>query len=156
MSRHRLNIFLEPAHAKQLDQLAALKGLSKSSIIAAALASVLSPDSADRREAALAQRLDRITRQFSKLERDQNVLIETLALFIRYYLSVTASVPESQHEAVRAQGRARFEQFIQQLARHLQCGHSLVRDLHEEIFPSESEFFGETHTSATNGSGDDA
>ncbi len=156
MSRKRLNIFLEHEHARQLDQLAALKGLSKSSIIAAALASVLSPDSADRREAALGQRLDRITRQFSKLERDQNVLIETLALFVRYFLSVTASVPEAQQEAARAQGRARFDQFVQQLARHLQRGHSLVRDLHEEIYPAANEFFGQTDSSAANGSGADA
>ena len=55
-------------------------------------------------------------------------------------------MPEAQHEAARAQGRARFEQFIQQLARHLQRGHSLVRDLHEEIFPDESEFFGRDAT----------
>ena len=156
MSRKRLNIFLEPDHARQLDQLAALKGLSKSSIVATALSAVLSPDSTERREAALGQRLDRLTRQFSKLERDQNVLIETLALFVRYYLSVTVGVPESQQEAARAQGRARFEQFIQQLARHLQRGHSLVRDLHEEIYPPESEFFAHTDSPVTNGSGADA
>ncbi len=92
-----------------------MKGLSKSSIIAAALASFLSPDSADQREAAIGKRLDRLTRQFDKLERDQNILIETLALFIRYYLSVTPAVPEAHQEAARAQGQARFEQFVQQL-----------------------------------------
>lgn len=52
MTRARLNLFIEPEHAKRLNQLAALKGLSKSSIIAAALASFLSPDGGDQREAA--------------------------------------------------------------------------------------------------------
>src|SRR5690348_4498437 len=106
MSRMRLNVFLERDHAKQLDALATMKGLSKSSIIAAALASFLSPDGADRREAAIAKRLDRLSRQFDKLERDQNILIETLALYVRYYLSVSAPVPESHQDAARAQGKA--------------------------------------------------
>ena len=55
MSRTRLNIFIEPDHAKRLDQLAAHKGVSKSAVIAAALASFLSPDAADQREAAFAK-----------------------------------------------------------------------------------------------------
>ena len=44
--RSRLNIFLEPDHARRLDQLATMKGVSKSAIVAAALASYLSPDGA--------------------------------------------------------------------------------------------------------------
>lgn len=146
MSRARLNVFLEFEHAKRLDELATMKGLSKSSIIAAALASFLSPDGGDRREAAIARRLDQLTRQFDKLERDQNILIETVALFVRYYLSVSLPVPEAHQEAARAQGRARFEQFVQQLARHLQRGNSLVREVHEEVFPDESRFFGHAET----------
>jgi hypothetical protein len=150
MKRTRLNVFLEPEHAKRLEELAVMKDLSKSSLIAAALASFLSPDSADRREAAIAKRLDRLTRQFDKLERDQNILIETVALYVRYYLSVTLAVPEAHQDAARAQGRARFEQFVQHLGRHLQRGHSLVREVHEEIFPVESHFFGPSDDPAAN------
>ena len=141
MSRTRLNIFIEHEHAKRLDELAALKGLSKSSIIAAALASFLSPDGGDQREAALAKRLDRLSRQLDKLERDQNILIETLALYVRYFLTVSTPVPEAHQEAARAQGRARFEQFIEQLGRHLLRGRSLVKDVFEEIQPDQSQFF---------------
>jgi hypothetical protein len=142
VSRTRLNIFLESDHAKRLEELAAMKGLSKSSIIAAALSSFLSPDSGDRREAAIVKRLDRLSNQFSKLERDQNILIETLALYVRYFLTVSTPVPESHQEAARAQGRVRFEQFIAQLGRHLLKGRSLVKEVHEEIVPDQSQFFG--------------
>ena len=62
MSHYRLNLFIQPEHAKRLDELAAKKGVSKSSIVAAALASWLSPDAADQREAAIAKRLDRLSR----------------------------------------------------------------------------------------------
>jgi hypothetical protein len=133
MTRARLNIFIEPEHAKRLDQVAAHKGVSKSAVIAASLASFLSPDGADQREAAIAKRLDRLSRQFDRLERDQNVLIETTALYVRYFLTVSIPVPEGQQEAARAQGRARYLQFIEQLARHIQRGRSLVREVHEDI-----------------------
>lgn len=141
MSRARLNIFIEPDHARRLDELAAMKGLSKSSIIAAALASFLSPDAADRRDAAFAKRLDRLSNQFDKLERDQTILIETLALYVRYFLTVSAPVPEVQQEAARAQGRLRFQQFIEQLGRNLMRGRSLVKEVHEEVFPDAGQFF---------------
>ncbi len=62
MTQHRLNVFIQPEHGKRLDELAAKKGVSKSSIVAAALASWLSPDAADQREAAIAKRLDRLSR----------------------------------------------------------------------------------------------
>ena len=143
MSRTRLNLFIEHEHAKRLDELAAMKGLSKSSIIAAALASFLSPDFDDQREAAIAKRLDRLSRQLDKLERDQNILIETLALYVRYFLTVSTPVPDAHQEAARAQGRARFEQFIEQLGRHLLRGRSLVKDIVEEIQPDPSQFFGQ-------------
>ena len=156
MSRTRLNLFIEPEHAKRLDELAAMKGLSKSSIIAAALASFLSPDSGDQREAAIAKRLDRLSRQFDKLERDQNILIETLALYVRYFLTVSTPVPEAHQEAARAQGRARFEQFIEQLGRHLMRGRSLVKDVIEEIQPNQSRFFGEPENVRAATSADEA
>ena len=106
MSHYRLNLFIQPEHAKRLDELAAKKGVSKSSIVAAALASWLSPDAADQREAAIAKRLDRLSRQAERMERDQNIAIETLALFIRYYLTVSTPVPEAHQDAARAQGKS--------------------------------------------------
>jgi hypothetical protein len=132
MSRARLNIFIEPDHAKRLEQLAAHQGVSKSAVIAAALCSFLSPEIAERRETMVVHRLDSLSRQFGRLERDQNILVETLALYVRYFLTVSIPVPQEQMEAARAQGRARYTQFLEQLGRHLQRGRSLVRDLQME------------------------
>ncbi len=134
--RARLNVFLEPHHATQLRELAVLKRVSQSSIVSTALSAFLSFDDANRRDATYLKRLDRLASQFERLERDQTILIESLALFIRYELSVSASIPDNQQEGVRAQGKARFEKFIEQLGRHLQRGGSLVKDLHESLSPS--------------------
>ncbi|OOE11715.1 CopG family transcriptional regulator [Stutzerimonas degradans] len=135
MSRARLNLFIEPDHAKRLNELAIKKGVSKSSIVAAALASWLSPVPGEQRETAMAKRLDRLSRQFERLERDQNILIETVALYVRYYLTVSTPVPEAHQEAARAQGRLRFSQFIEQLGRRVQKGRRLLDELNTDSEP---------------------
>lgn len=131
MSRTRLNVFIEPDHAKRLEQIAAHQGVSKSAVIAAALSTFLAPEGAEGRDAMLTARLDRLSRQYERLERYQNILVETVALYVRYFLSVSVPVPESQQDAARAQGRARYAQFVEQLGRHLQRGRSLLREVQE-------------------------
>src|SRR5690348_2557143 len=102
MSRARLNVYLEDEHLRRLEEIAALKGISKSSIVAAALATQFSPE----RGAAVTRRLDALSRHLERLERDQTILLETVALWIRHQLAVTATVPEALQDAARAQGRA--------------------------------------------------
>jgi len=74
-----------------LDEIPALGRLS---FFETALTSRLAPDAADQREAATAKRLDRLSRQVECMERDQNILIETLTLYVRYYLTVSTPIPE--------------------------------------------------------------
>jgi len=135
MSRTRLNIFIEQAHAKRLQELATLKGISKSAVVASALAGLFAFDGAEPRETVLTHRLDRLTHQFGRLERDQTILIEMMASFIRYYFSATTPVPPSQQEAARAQGKARFEEFTQQLGRQLQRGVSALKSVQPPMPP---------------------
>jgi hypothetical protein len=134
VSRARLNVYLEDEHVRRLEEIAALKGISKSSIVATALSMHFSPE----RSAAVTRRLDALSRHLEQVERDQTILLETVALWIRHQLAVTASVPEALQDAARAQGRARFADFLNQLARHLQRGGSLVREVWQEIDPPPS------------------
>jgi predicted transcriptional regulator len=41
MNKARLNVYIERDHGKRLDELAAMKNLSRSSVVAAALAAIL-------------------------------------------------------------------------------------------------------------------
>jgi len=138
--RSRLNVFLEREHGRRLAELATMRGLSKSSIVAAALAAFLSPEGANQREAAIAKRLDRLTRQAEQLAEHQEIALETLALFVRYSLAVAPPVPAEHQDAARAQGEARFAKFVEQLGRHLQRGGSLAKTVHAEIRPEAAEF----------------
>ncbi len=65
--RDRMNVYFPPALLKEIADLADRKGLSRSAIVEAAVASFLSPDGADRREAAFTRRLDRLSRQVTRL-----------------------------------------------------------------------------------------
>jgi hypothetical protein len=129
MKKARLSVYLDPDMMAQLTELADRKHQSKSLIAEAAITSFLTPDDADRREAAVTRRLDLLTRQGQRLERDLSIAAETLALFIRFWLTVTPSLPESAQAAAQAKGRERFESFLETLGRRLAKGQSVLREV---------------------------
>ncbi|MHC2468426.1 DNA-binding transcriptional MocR family regulator [Bradyrhizobium embrapense] len=97
--RDRMNVYFPPEILKQISELADRKKLSRSAIVEAAVASFLSPDGADRREAAFTRRLDRLSRQMQRLERDVGLTAESLALFIRFWLTI----PRHRYPTTRRQ-----------------------------------------------------
>ena len=135
--KHRLNIYLSPDLSQQLDRFAAKRSLSKSSIIEAAIASLLTPDSTDTRDAAFIRRLDRIDRRIERVERDVQIAIETVALYVRFWLAVTPPLPESAQAGAKAKGAERYHDFVETLGRRLQRGNSLIRDVSIEIWPEQ-------------------
>jgi hypothetical protein len=46
------------------------------------------------------------------LKRDVRISIEALALFVRFWLTVTPPLPDSAQAAANAKGRERFEHFV--------------------------------------------
>ena len=129
MKKARLSVYLDAEMMTQLCELADRKEQSKSVIAEAAITSFLTPDDADRREATIARRLDRLSRQGERLERDLWIAAETLALFIRFWLTVTPPLPESAQAAAQATGRERFESFLETLGRRLAKGQSVLREV---------------------------
>jgi len=129
MKKEALSVYLDPEVMAQLIELAGQRNQSKSVIAEAAIASFVTPDDSDRREAALVRRLDLLTRQGERLERDLSIAAEAIALFIRFWLTVTPPLPESAQAAAQANGRERFELFLETLGRRLAKGHSLLREV---------------------------
>ena len=131
--RDRMNVYFPPELLRQIADLADRKKLSRSAIVEAAVASFLSPDGADKREAAFTRRLDRLSRQVQRIERNLDVTAETLALFVRFWLTTTPAVPEAQQAAAQAKGRERFEGFVATLGRRLAKGTSFTREVSEDM-----------------------
>ena len=129
----RLSVYLDPGLMQQLTDLADRKEQSKSLVAEAAIASFLTPDEGDRREAAFSRRLDLLTRQVNRLERDLSISTEALALFIRFWLIVTPQLPETAQAVAHAKGRERFESFLETLGRRLAKGQSLLREVSTDM-----------------------
>lgn len=131
--KKRLSAYLDPHVMNALADYAARRDVSLSLIAEAAIASFLSPDAEERKEAAVTRRLDQIDRRVQRVERDVGIAIETLALFIRFWLSSTPALPESAQAEARAKGLQRYDRFIDALGRRLSKGPKLRQELAEDI-----------------------
>ena len=117
--RHQL--FLDKALSDRLEALAAKPGATKSAILADAVNAWLNRRAASELDERFAFRLDRLTSGISRLQRDSHVILETLALFIRFELAIQAPLAENDH-AGRAAAKGRFEAFIAQVGRQVPTG----------------------------------
>ena len=90
-------------------------------------------------EAGMARRLDRMAKQFASFERNQSVVLESLAMFIRYYLTLTAPTPKAEQDAARIIGNQRFEAFVTQVGKRLASGIPSMSETMEKASQQEPE-----------------
>ncbi len=119
--KFRQNLYFDRHLCDALEALAAKPGATKSGIVGDALAAYLSRRGSKEVDDLLKTRLDRMSRELARQSRNDEVLLESLSLFVRYQLTVTAPLPEADH-AARAVGRERFEAFVAQVGRQLASG----------------------------------
>lgn len=130
--KHRLSVYLDPDIMTALVDYAARRDHSRSLVAEAAIASFLSPDAAERQEAATTKRLDQIDRRMVRLERDVAISVETLALFVRFWLTTNPPRPEPARAAAKAQAGDRYDAFIAALGRRLAKGPALRQEVSED------------------------
>ena len=131
--KKKLTVYLDPDVEKALTEFAARRDQSQSMIGEAAIASFLSPDDAERREAVVARRLDQIDRRITRMERDVGIAVESLAVFIRFWINTTPALPEPAAQAARAKANERYEAFITALGRRLAQGPKLRQEVSEDV-----------------------
>ena len=117
--RHQL--FLPGDVSERLEMLARKPGVTKSAILADAVTAWLDRKGRSALDDRFGQRLDRIADLLDRLVRDSHIELETLALFIRYELTINPPLAESD-QAGRAAGAKRFEAFLSQVARKIAAG----------------------------------
>jgi hypothetical protein len=128
---------LPPDLAGRLADYAGRKRVPQALVVETALSSYLSPDNSERMEAALGRRLDRLTRQVERLERHVTISNEALALFVRFWLTVTPPLPDTAQPAAQAKGRERYEGFVEALGRRLAKGQTLAQEVSQELISKE-------------------
>jgi hypothetical protein len=129
----QISVYLDPKVMKTLSAYAARRELSVSAVVEAATASFLSPDADEQREAAIAKRLDQQDRRLARLERDVGINVETMALFVRFWLTTTPALPEPAAQAARAEAGKRWDNFVKALGRRLSEGPKLRQEIPEDI-----------------------
>ena len=137
--KQRLSVYLDPAVMNRLAEHAARRDQSRSLIAEAAIESFLSPDAAERQEAAITKRLDQVDRRMTRLERDVGISVEMLAVFVRFWLATTPALPEPAAQAARAKAGERYDAFVTALGRRLAKGPKLRQEIAEDVGGSHSE-----------------
>ncbi|WP_066816904.1 CopG family transcriptional regulator [Sphingomonas mali] len=117
----RQNLYLDRAISDALEALASGPGANKSRLVNDALAAWLARRGTKEIDELVKGRLGRLSRDIALVRRDLDVVLESLALFVRYQLLVTAPLPDADSAAL-AVGLDRFEKFVGQVSRQVATG----------------------------------
>ncbi len=133
-SPKRLNIYLSPEMSKRISSFSREKNLRKTSIVDMALQNFFSPESADQREAAISRRLDRLSRHTQRLERNIAISTEALALYVKFWLTVTPDLSPDAHSSAQLKGKEKYEAFLEALGGRIKKGRLLVNEIPQDVF----------------------
>ncbi|MGR4892687.1 CopG family transcriptional regulator [Sphingopyxis sp. LARHCG72] len=117
----RYQLFLPEELSARFEALAAKPGASKSAILVDALTAWLGRQAVSELETRFSARLDRMSLALGRIERDGHILLESLALFVRYQLMIQAPLADGD-AAARAIGRDRFNAFVERVAEAMASG----------------------------------
>src|ERR1700758_5554431 len=119
-ARRKVTVRLSEGVCGRLDVATDRPGVGKSILVEAALEHFLNP--APSVEALLRERLDDIHARFDHLDRNMQMIAETVALHARYHLTVVPPLPESQQREAVVLGDERFKVWAEQVDRRGRLG----------------------------------
>jgi hypothetical protein len=126
--KKRHEFYLDEDLSERLATMAAKPGSSKTAIMSVALRAYLDRGATSDLEERFRARLDKMSLQLGRLERDQQIVAETLALLAFFQFRVTA--PSSDGDgAARALAQDRFKTFVEQVSRRISNGRTLIEDV---------------------------
>jgi hypothetical protein len=119
MAKKRYCLYLSRPLAHKLERIASQRHGSKSALLEEALRKSLEPEQVPGVEEGLLRRLNELHRALAAIARDQLVINETIALFVRYMLAVTPPLPDSDHEPARLTARKRIDVFLVEVGKRV-------------------------------------
>jgi hypothetical protein len=129
----KLTVYVSRIVAEQLDSACKDRTKNKSKLTETALSQLLNPKAEDHLDTAMPRRLDRLTRDVGVINRNQQIVIESLGLFIRHCLITSPPVPPSDQQAAQALGHQRFQRFVEQLGRRLASTTTFANEITEYL-----------------------
>jgi predicted transcriptional regulator len=141
MAKKKYTLYLPVPLARKLDLVARERHGAKSALVEEALRASFEPQQHAGIEDSLARRLDQIGKTLAALAREQTVTTETLALFVRYFLTATPPVPDSEQESARLTGRKRYEVLIAEVGRRVAEDRRLAAEVLQTIPIDQPDLF---------------
>lgn len=115
MAKPRINLRLSPDIYDRLMDAASPSSVTLGDIVEAALTDYFEAGGTTKSVSLISDQLDRIEELSVDAEHNIAVLVETVGLFARYWLTATPPLPELDQTAAHALGAKRFERFMGQV-----------------------------------------
>jgi len=122
----RLHVRLPTYLMNYLEQEAKERRVSRREIVESALWSRYDPPQQIAKDAIIARRLTRIDKRISSLEKQEEIIAESLAMYIKMWLMVNDELPEEKRKLVSKKSIIRYESFLEAVARKVANGSSYV------------------------------
>ena len=117
--RVRLQSYVDPAFADQVDRFCDARGLSESKLIRASVAKYID---ATRDWALVQRRLDDIRKAIGRHHRDDEFHAEAFAAFVQAWYAHMPTIPEDRKAAARLLGKTQFKDFAAHVAQRFERG----------------------------------
>ena len=109
----------------KLEKLCRAPGTNKSALVAKAVEAFLEHRGECELDQRYGQRLDRMSRDITRVRHDNEMILESLALFIRFSITLNANTPPPD-KATQAIAQERFLKFTEQVGRQIASGKSVL------------------------------
>ncbi|EHK54539.1 hypothetical protein [Allomesorhizobium alhagi] len=126
-ARIRHQFLLDSELSKTLDQLSRNPSTTKSEVVAKAVQAFIEQRGENELDRRYGKRLDRLSRDLDHVRRDAEMILESLALFIRFSITLHAHTPMPD-KATQAIAQERFQKFVEQVGRQIASGKRSLRD----------------------------
>jgi hypothetical protein len=131
----RHQFLLESVLSEKLEILCRRSKANKGAVVAKAVEAFLERRGVSELDERYAKRLDQHSRDLGKVRSNVEMTLESLALFIRYCISLTAHMPLPD-KAMKALGYKRYSDFFEEVGRRIARGTKLF-DEDDENKPSQ-------------------
>ncbi len=131
--KRKIGVYLTDDVAKRLRVAVRRPGLTKSGIVNEALRRFFEHTPEKEPGEEVLGRLRWLAKRLRQVHRDVEIVAETFALFVRYFLMINPPLPQSEQDAAEKLGRQRYEVFVKQIARRIASDRNLISDVMRTI-----------------------
>ena len=126
--KRKVSLRLRPQLFQRLDAAAQSQNLTKTAVVEDALERFLSLKPECNEETKVLRQFELMGQKLERIERDLSLVNETVALHVRYHLTMAPPMPQAQQRAACILGLERFEAFAAQVAMRVGLGTPLMRE----------------------------